>query len=79
MSGNRMSRTGLAAACATALTLGLVSPATAAVVAEPVKDLADGATADISVLGSYGAGAFNESAAEIVAFHADSKLSLIHI
>ena len=73
MSGNRMSRTGLAAACATALTLGLVSPATAAVVAEPVKDLADGATADISVLGSYGAGAFNESAAEIVAFHADSK------
>ena len=68
-----MSRTGLAAACATALTLGLVSPATAAVVAEPVKDLADGATADISVLGSYGAGAFNESAAEIVAFHADSK------
>ncbi|MDL0402273.1 choice-of-anchor I family protein [Corynebacterium lehmanniae] len=73
MSGNRMSRTGLAAACATALTLGLVSPATAAVVAEPVKDLADGATADISVLGSYGAGAFDESAAEIVAFHADSK------
>lgn len=68
-----MSRTGLAAACATALTLGLVSPATAAVVAEPVKDLADGATADISVLGSYGAGAFDESAAEIVAFHADSK------
>ena len=39
MSGNRISRTGLAAACATALTLGLVSPATAAVVAEPVKDL----------------------------------------
>ena len=73
MSGNRMSRTGLAAACATALTLGLVSPATAAVVAEPVKDLADGATADISVLGSYGAGAFDESAAEIVAFHAGSK------
>lgn len=73
MSGNRMSRTGLAAACATALTLGLVSPATAAVVAEPVKDLADGATADISVLGSYGAGAFDESAAEIVAFHADSN------
>lgn len=73
MSGNRISRTGLAAACATALTLGLVSPATAAVVAEPVKDLADGATADISVLGSYGAGAFDESAAEIVAFHADSK------
>lgn len=68
-----MSRTGLAAACATALTLGLVSPATAAVVAEPVKDLADGATADISVLGSYGAGAFDESAAEIVAFHAGSK------
>ena len=73
MSGNRKSRTGLAAACATALALGLVSPATAAVVAEPVKDLADGATADISVLGSYGAGAFEKSAAEIVAFHADSK------
>ena len=73
MSGNRISRTGLAAGCATALTLGLVSPATAAVVAEPVKDLADGATADISVLGSYGAGAFDDSAAEIVAFHADSK------
>lgn len=73
MSGNRVSRTGLAAACATALALGIVSPANASVVAEPVKDLAEGATADISVLGSYGAGAFEKSAAEIVAFHADSK------
>ena len=33
-----MSRTGLAAACATALTLGLVPPATAAVVAERRAD-----------------------------------------
>ncbi|MGV0434590.1 choice-of-anchor I family protein [Corynebacterium ureicelerivorans] len=68
-----MSRTGLAAACATALTLGLTQHAGAAVVDEPVKQVADGATADISVLGSYGAGAFDKSAAEIVAFHADSR------
>lgn len=73
MSTSSISRTGLAAACATALTLGLTQHAGAAVVGEPVKQIADGATADISVLGSYGAGAFDKSAAEIVAFHADSK------
>ena len=69
MRGKRFSRTGLAAVCATTLTLSSIPHAGAAVVAEPVKHLADGATADISVLGSYGAGAFNKSAAEIVAFH----------
>ena len=73
MSTSSISRTGLAAACATALTLGLTQHAGAAVVGEPVKQIADGATADISVLGSYGAGAFDKSAAEIVAFHAGSK------
>lgn len=73
MSLSAASRTGLAAACATALTLGLTQHAGAAVVDEPVKQVADGATADISVLGSYGAGAFDKSAAEIVAFHADSR------
>ena len=73
MSTSSISRTGLAAACATALTLGLTQHAGAAVVGEPVKQIADGATADISVLGSYGAGAFDKSAAEIVAFHADSR------
>ena len=73
MSRSRIRRTGLAAACAAALALGATSPAGATVVAEPVKDLADGATADISVLGSYDAGAFEQSAAEIVAFHPASK------
>ena len=54
MSPSTVSRTGLAAACATALTLNLTQHAGAAVVDLPVKQIADGATAAISALGSYG-------------------------
>lgn len=68
---NSMSRAGIAAVCATSL--ALTSVAHAAVVDTPVHDRAADATADISVIGSYGTGVFNESAAEIVAFHPATK------
>lgn len=63
----------LPAAAALITSLIAVTPAGAEVVEQPTYNQAEGASVSLSVLGSYGAGEFDESAAEIVAYHAASK------
>lgn len=64
-----------AAAVAAAVTgaLLLALPASAAVVPAPITYLADDAALSLTPLGSYESGVFDESAAEIVAYHAATK------
>lgn len=71
----RSSRRALTLPAVAALAAGLVAvvPADAAVVAEPVYDQAADSSVAVKTLGSYGTGVFDESAAEIVAYHAASK------
>ena len=57
------------AGVAVAGSLLLAPPATAAVVTEPIRYPAPDAALDLSVLGSYETGTFDESAAEIVAYY----------
>lgn len=65
-------RSSLAAAAALTV-LPLAQPAHATIVAEPVYDQAPGASISLEALGSYDTGQFDESAAEIVAYHAATK------
>ncbi|TKV28572.1 LPXTG cell wall anchor domain-containing protein [Arthrobacter sp. NamB2] len=51
----------------------LALPAEAAVVPEPITYSAPGAALGLTPLGSYESGVFDESAAEIVAYHAGTK------
>lgn len=71
MSVHRSGTLGLALAATTALTLA--TPVEAEIVTEPVVDRAADATLSLAPIGSYDAGVFNESAAEIVAYHAASQ------
>ena len=66
-------RTALALSTAAALSVGMIAPAHAVVVEQPVYDQDPSSGVKVSTLGSYGAGVFDKSAAEIVAFHAASK------
>ncbi|WP_296667529.1 choice-of-anchor I family protein [Demequina sp.] len=56
------------------LTLGaaMAAPANAAIVDDPISSSAPAAKLSLAPLGSYDTGVFDESAAEIVAFHAGS-------
>lgn len=58
---------------ATALAGAVATPASARVVDDPVVRSADGARLAVSPLASYETGVFDESAAEIVAYHAATK------
>ncbi|MGP6172834.1 choice-of-anchor I family protein [Corynebacterium sp. A21] len=71
----RRSAIALCAAVATSLTL--VVPANAAVVANPVIDAAPGAEISMKPLGSHETGQFDESAAEIVTYHAETQQLLV--
>ncbi|MGW8565029.1 choice-of-anchor I family protein [Isoptericola sp. NPDC055881] len=78
-------RRAVAGTCATALAVALTVPVAltasahrdaqpgAGVVAQPVVQSADGARVALSPLGSYATGVFDQSAAEIVAYHARSQ------
>ena len=66
-------RTALALSTAAALSVGMIAPAHAVVVEQPVYDQDPSSGVKVSTLASYGAGVFDKSAAEIVAFHAASK------
>ncbi|WP_418275758.1 choice-of-anchor I family protein [Isoptericola jiangsuensis] len=66
---SRTSRAALALTAAAALSLPLALPASAAGL-EPVEHLADGAALTLDPLGTYSTGVFDESAQEIVAYHA---------
>ena len=72
---SRASRRALSLPAAVSLAAGLatVAPANATVVAEPIYDQAADSSVSVTALGSYDTGAFDESAAEIVAYHAASK------
>jgi hypothetical protein len=61
------------AAVATVVALAAALPATAAVVDHPLRDAAPGAALSLEPIGTYETGVFDESAAEIVAFHARSQ------
>lgn len=71
----RRSAIALCAAVATSLTL--VAPANAAVVANPVIDTAPGAEISLKPLSSHETGQFDESAAEIVTYHAATQQLLV--
>ncbi|WP_284522815.1 choice-of-anchor I family protein [Corynebacterium aquatimens] len=68
-----LSRSAVALTTAAAVSLASLAPASAAVVANPTYHQADAASVKMAAIGSYGAGIFNESAAEIVAYHPASK------
>lgn len=72
---SRASRRALSLPAAVSLAAGLatVAPANATVVAEPIYDQAADSSVSVTALGSYDTGVFDESAAEIVAYHAASK------
>lgn len=71
----RRSAIALCAAVATSLTL--VTPANAVVVPNPVIDSAPGAEIAMKPIGSYDSGQFEESAAEILAYHAATEQLLV--
>lgn len=71
----RRSAIALCAAVATSLTL--VAPAHALVVPDPVIDSAPGAEISLKPIGSHDSGQFDESAAEIVAYHAATRQLLV--
>nr|WP_304503682.1 choice-of-anchor I family protein [Corynebacterium lemuris] len=50
-----------------------IAPAQAAIVAEPIEYSAPGAGLSLTPIGAYDSGVFDESAAEIVAYHAGSQ------
>ncbi|SEJ25413.1 choice-of-anchor I family protein [Demequina mangrovi] len=62
----------LAACAAATLAVAAAAPAGAAIVDDPIALSADGASLALTPLGTYETGVFDESAAEIVAFHAKS-------
>lgn len=66
----RRSAIALCAAVATGLS---ISPAQAAIVAEPIEYSVPGAALSLKPIGAYDSGVFDESAAEIVAYHAGSQ------
>jgi hypothetical protein len=66
---SRTTRAALALTAAAALSLPLALPASAAGF-EPVEHLADGARLTLDPIGTYSTGVFDESAQEIVAYHA---------
>ncbi|MCS5479343.1 choice-of-anchor I family protein [Corynebacterium sp. YIM 101645] len=66
----RRSAVALCAAVATGLS---IAPAQAAIVAEPIEYSAPGAGLSLTPIGAYDSGVFDESAAEIVAYHAGSQ------
>ncbi|WP_018297054.1 choice-of-anchor I family protein [Corynebacterium lubricantis] len=67
-------RRGIAIAAAAATSLALVSvPAHAAIVDNVYEDSVANPSVSLNAIGSYESGVFDASAAEIVAFHADSQ------
>ncbi len=69
-----LARRGLAAGAVVALGAVIAAPAYAAVVGTPITLSADDAALALTPIGSYETGVFDESAAEIVAYHPKSKL-----
>lgn len=68
----------IATALATSTALLLATPAQAAIVAQPIsKYAADARITEIKPVGTHETGQFEESAAEIVAYHAGSKRLLV--
>ncbi|MDO5724567.1 MAG: choice-of-anchor I family protein [Flaviflexus sp.] len=68
-----MSARRIAQACAAAVMASMIAVPASAESFEPVKDLADETTIDIDPVGTYHAGLWGKSAAEIVAYHPGSK------
>lgn len=71
----RRSAIALCAAVATSLTLAV--PANALIVDDPVTDLAPDAGISLTPIGSHDTGQFDESAAEIVTYHAETQQLLV--
>lgn len=69
-------RTAVALCAATATSLALVAPASALVVENPVTDFANADDFQITPIGSYDTGQFDEGAAEIVDFYAAENIVL---
>jgi 2',3'-cyclic-nucleotide 2'-phosphodiesterase (5'-nucleotidase family) len=67
----RLVATATTTAAVCALALAPISPATAAIVPDPIEHSAAGAALALSPLGTFETGAFDEGAAEIVAAHGD--------
>ncbi|WP_035747774.1 choice-of-anchor I family protein [Arthrobacter sp. CAL618] len=67
----------LIAATAIACTLGLAAPATANVVADPVRYSADRAALSLNPIGTYETGIFDASAAEIVTHYPGAQRLLV--
>lgn len=66
------------ALAATTLVTGvLVAPATASVVAEPVRHAADDAAVRLTPVGTYATGLFDQASAEIVVHHAATQRLLV--
>lgn len=70
-------RSTIALCAAAATSLSLFTPAHAAIVAEPITHSAPGAALSVAPISSYDSGVFDESAAEIVAYHADSERVMV--
>ncbi len=77
MSSRRRARHAIALCAAAATSLALVTPAHALVVDDPIIDSAPGAAISVAPIGSHDTGQFDESAAEIVAYHAETKKLLV--
>lgn len=73
----RPARSATALCAAVVTSLALVTPAHAVVVDEPVTDSAPGAALSVTPIGSHDTGQFDESAAEIVAYHAGTEQLLV--
>ena len=71
----RRSAVALCAAAATSLTLA--APAAALIVEEPILDAVDADVFSIAPIGSYDSGQFDESAAEIVTYHPQTRQLLV--
>lgn len=71
----RRSAIAVCAAVATSLTLAV--PANALIVDQPIRDLAPDAAISLTPVGSYDTGQFDESAAEIVTYHAGTEQLLV--
>lgn len=74
---NKLSKRTLIAATAAVCALGIAAPATANVVADPVRYSADRATLSLNPIGTYETGIFDASAAEIVTHYPAAQRLLV--
>ncbi|MHA7293367.1 choice-of-anchor I family protein [Arthrobacter sp. HLT1-21] len=73
----KLSQRVMITATAVACSIGIAAPATANVVADPVRYSADGAAVSLNPIGTYESGIFDASAAEIVAHYPAAQRLLV--